>query len=633
MAVGARLVSAILLSVFCLLPFAFASAQQPRDGGGTGATGTAVIAGVVLTDDAAAQPVRRAIVTVSGSALATSRSAITDDAGKFAISQLPPGRFSIGVKKAAYIPGAYGAMRPGRPGTALPLTAGQRADVTLKIARAAVLAGTIRDQQGETVPGVQISALKIPGSGDITNLFGTGDSVATDDRGAYRIFGLLPGEYVIAAVPRVTGSGEIGNRSAADMDATLLALQQRAGRGGNALPGSPANRPTPPPPPSSHGYAPTYFPGGTTFSGSTRIRLGPGDERTGMDFVVAPVRTTTIEGAVTGAGDSPTAVQLAIQIDGPRVTGLFSSFPVLSQRPDATNQFKYTNVAPGHYKIMARLARNEPPPPGGRAGVSGGSTTVTRPPNAPDTLYAIAEVDVAGTDVSGVILSLQPGANVSGRLVFNSDSRKPPEDLGRIRVTISPPGGTYMSSSNNTVIGNTFNSVSPAAVRPDATFGATGIAPGTYVLRVALPADLGQTWALESAVLKGQELLDSPLEIDFMRDLSDVVITFSDRRTELSGSLQTSTGGPAPEYFVVVFSSNPSHWTAQSRRMKMTRPGTDGRFNFADLPPGDYLIAALTDVAPDEWQTPAFLEQVVSGAIKISIAPGAHLTQDLRVVR
>ena len=48
-----------------------------------------------------------------------------------------------------------------------------------------------------------MSAVRIPGSGNITNIFATADVVTTDDRGAYRIFGLLPGEYVVAAVPRV----------------------------------------------------------------------------------------------------------------------------------------------------------------------------------------------------------------------------------------------------------------------------------------------------------------------------------------------------------------------------------------------------------------------------------------------
>jgi uncharacterized protein (DUF2141 family) len=638
---GARrqfFLSSVFVFAVCLLPSAFAlpsaltMAQQTRDTSAVPVSGTGVIAGAVVTDDAAAQPIRRAIVTVSGGGMKTSRSAITDDSGTFLIDRLPEGRFSIVVKKAAYLPGAYGATRPAGPGTALALAAGQRAEITLTLARAAVLAGVIRDEQGESAPGVQVSAVRIPGSGDLTRIFATAETAVTDDRGVYRIFGLLPGEYAVAAIPRVTGSGEIGNRSTAEMDATLSALQRRSGRGGIAAqPG--VAPPAIPPPPASFNYAPTYYPGATAFAGATRIRLAPGDERTGVDFVIAPVRAATIEGAVTGAGDAPANVQLAIVIDGPRVSALFSAYPVLSQRPGETTQFKYTNVAPGRYRIMARFSRSQSQNQTVAIGVGSARSGSNLPQRSADTLYGVADVDVSGADMTGVIVALQPGATLSGRVVFESESRKAPEDLSGIRVTISPPGGTYMSSSGGTVVGNTFNSVTPAQVLPDGTFTATAIAPGTYQLRVTLPAAIGQTWSLQSAVLRGQDLLDVPLEIDSGGDLPNAVLTFSDRRSELTGTLQTSSGGPAPGYIVVVFPQDRTFWTPDSRRVKSARPGTDGRFSVMDLPPGDYLIGALTDVDPDEWQTPAFLDQLVPAAIKVTISPGARVTQDIRVVR
>jgi uncharacterized protein (DUF2141 family) len=502
----------------------------------------------------------------------------------------------------------------------------------VKLARAAVVAGVIRDQQGEPAPGVQVSAVRIPGASVPANLFSGAETAVTDDRGAYRIFGLVPGEYAIAAVPRVTGMGEIGNRSSAEMDATLSVLQRRSGRGGIAP--QPGTAPVAvPPPPESFSYAPTYYPGSTAFAGATRIRLTPGDERTGIDFVVSPVRTALVEGTVTGAGDTPANVQLTIQVDGPRASALFSSYPVLSVRPGETSQFKYTNVAPGRYRIMARWSRSATREltVGIAAGGAGGVSNA--PPRSPDTLYGVADVDVSGSDLTGVILSLQPGASLSGNVVFESTSGKPPGDLTGLRVTISPPGGTYMSSSGGTVVGNSFNSVTPAQVRADGTFTASAIAPGTYELRVTVPAAIAQTWALQSAVLRGKDLLDFPLEIDSGGDLPNAVLTFSDRRSELTGTLQSSSGGPAPGYFVVIFPQDRTFWTPQSRRIKSARPGTDGRFTIADLPAGDYFIAALTDVDPDEWQTPAFLDQLVPAAIKVVMTPGGRLTQDIRVIR
>jgi hypothetical protein len=53
---------------------------------------------------------------------------------------------------------------------------------------------------------------------------------------------------------------------------------------------------------------------------------------------------------------------------------------------------------------------------------------------------------------------------------------------------------------------------------------------------------------------------------------------------------------------------------------------------FADLPPGAYLIAALTDLDPNEWQTPAFLEQVLPAGVPVAIKEGEKRTQDLKIV-
>ena len=57
----------------------------------------------------------------------------------------------------------------------------------------------------------------------------------------------------------------------------------------------------------------------------------------------------------------------------------------------------------------------------------------------------------------------------------------------------------------------------------------------------------------------------------------------------------------------------------------------DGRFVFADLPPGEYLIAALTDLDPIDLQDPAFLEQIASAGAKVTIAEGEKKVQDLKM--
>ena len=99
----------------------------------TPTTGTASIAGTVVNDEERAAPVRRAIVTVAGPGLVPSRSAITDDDGRFVIERLPAGRFTVSVSRASFITSIYGAKRPGKPGTPVVVVAGISACFTRRI--------------------------------------------------------------------------------------------------------------------------------------------------------------------------------------------------------------------------------------------------------------------------------------------------------------------------------------------------------------------------------------------------------------------------------------------------------------------------------------------------------------------
>ena len=114
-------------------------------------------------------------------------------------------------------------------------------------------------------------------------------------------------------------------------------------------------------------------------------------------------------------------------------------------------------------------------------------------------------------------------------------------------------------------------------------------------------------------------------------NLTGVTVTLSDKRTELSGTLSSASGQPVSDYYVIAFSADRSNWRFGSRRNMSARPATDGRFILADLPAGEYLVAALTDLDPNDWQDAAFLEQVAPAAVKVTILEGEKKTQDLRI--
>jgi hypothetical protein len=88
------------------------------------------------------------------------------------------------------------------------------------------------------------------------------------------------------------------------------------------------------------------------------------------------------------------------------------------------------------------------------------------------------------------------------------------------------------------------------------------------------------------------------------------------------------------DLFVIAFPVDRAFWLRYGRRLQLTRPGTDGRFVFRDLPPGEYFLAALSDVDQDEWQDAAFLAEVVAaGVARLALGEGERKVHDLRIGR
>jgi len=250
--------SPILLSL--LLTLTAGAPQQPRDAAGAAATGTSRLSGVVVGDEPSPQPVRRAIVTITGSALRVSRSTITDDSGRFAFDNLPAGCFNVTAARKAYLTSAFGAAYPGGPGTRVSVAdAAHVNDVRITLWKGAVLTGVITDASGTPVPSLAVSVFR-----STSTRFESAGVDVTDDRGSYRVYGLHPGEYIVAAVPRPTGGGDMGVRSEREVDALLAALERgRPGVMTAARPGEMAPEPAFASPAASRtlSFAPFYCAG------------------------------------------------------------------------------------------------------------------------------------------------------------------------------------------------------------------------------------------------------------------------------------------------------------------------------------------------------------------------------------
>src|SRR5688572_3772672 len=157
----------------CAIFIAVMSAAAQRSPAETGE-----ISGVVMRTGDSPILLARVLVTISGDALKPSRTVITDDAGRFTFRDLPAGRFTLVAARPPYIRTAFGARRPGRPGTPITLAAGERVvGLTIPMARGAAITGVVRHPGAEPAPGIQVGATPLDVPGDPT-----ATPFLTDDR-------------------------------------------------------------------------------------------------------------------------------------------------------------------------------------------------------------------------------------------------------------------------------------------------------------------------------------------------------------------------------------------------------------------------------------------------------------------
>lgn len=573
---------------------------------------SATISGQVVTTDRDAAPIRRAIVTLTGGNIPSNLSAVTDDGGRFRFVDLVPGRYTLSVAKAGYLTMTHGATRPGRPGVSLALSAGQQVDVRLPLPKGAVITGTVRDEFGQPVSAVRVNVIRAALVGGGSGYRASADTLLTDDRGVYRAYGLMPDEYVVAAVPR-SGSGTRLADGEFDSQARALEQRQTGAAGGSNAAGNPSA-----PEQESVAFAPTFFPGTVIATNAGRVRVAPGEEHTGIDIVLAPVRVSKVSGVIVGGGEiDPRRMMPSLVRQGPALPGIFE--PLLSG-PNREGRFTAERVVPGRYTLLVATGH-------GAMMVSEDARSASTINKDVPSLFASAEFDVTGADITGLTLSLRPATTISGRLVFGPSNAKPPSPSSiRVGLARADPGVDGQAGS-----GRGGGVALPSAFpRDDGSFELAGVIPGEYSL--VAPATAG--WRLHSVMSGGRDLLDVPLVVDgSAQQVADVLITYTDRRSELAGTLTTSTGQPASEFTVIAFPVERSYWRPGARRIKTARPATNGAFSIMDLPAGDYLVAALTDFDPSDLLQGDYLEQIVSAGIKVVIADAQQTRQDLRIAR
>jgi len=437
-----------------------------------------------------------------------------------------------------------------------------------------VITGTVIDIDGRPATGLSVSALspRIVGAlGERQWLDAPGVlSSTTDDRGVYRIYGLPAGEYLVSAQvlsrPGIAGSNDVlmMTRGGASQ---MMSMSQ------------------------------VLHPGVTDPGPAVRIAVRAGEERAGIDVQLVYVPLVTVSGIVSSpAGWGPSRVTLWRTDD----TTQLQTAPVVSA--DDQGRFVFRSIRPGSYRLSARSAQA---PSGGR-----GSALIG------DVQYASVDIAVNGDDVDGLALSLQPGLSIAGRVVFESSRAAPPPPL---QFSIPSPLVLDRASGGWPM---------PAIVVENGRFLIRGVTPGPFRI-ASLPRGIrgpAGIWWLQSVVTGGRDLLDAPLNIQ--QSIDDAVATFTDRASEIAGSVRDARGAVAPEVWVVAFPLDRAGWFFNSRRIAAVRPNREGQWTIRNLPPGDYRVVA-GDLDPNDWFDPVMLEGLLPAATPVRVEGPEKYTIEL----
>jgi hypothetical protein len=233
--------------------------------------------------------------------------------GSFVIPRVAPGAYYVVVTAAGYLstlgPHEDGAgdvtdaPKPPQPAAQAPVTiprvdvqAEQTANIDVRIERGAAISGTIRYDDGTPAAGVIVSALYkskkgwIPSQTGDFGAFAMPSSLTTDDLGHYRIGGLRDREYILQAMlfhMDLMPAGGSGGGLAGALSNALAIYSGDAMRKSDAVP----------------------------------FKLGPGEDRAGVDITIPLSKLHFITGVVTAAGDGHAINNGHISIEDPADKG------------------------------------------------------------------------------------------------------------------------------------------------------------------------------------------------------------------------------------------------------------------------------------------------------------------------
>lgn len=366
-----------------------AFAQSPAASGNS-------IEGTVVNDRTGLPLVRAHVVLRPAQAGSNAIGIDTDDKGAFVIRDVAAGRYSLSASRDGYLATSVCLMGAVRlPQTFAIGTKESIASLIFRLRPFAVVAGRISFEDGEAAMNIRVEAYR-EYRNHLRHGYALAGSAVSNDRGEYRMFGLHPGSYIMAAT---NDHPPAANEQVRETQALR--------------------------------YATTFYVNSTRLSEAVPVKLDYGQEIGGIDVFLARVRPVTVRGhVISGLTGNAVAASIALQrLDAHSTASIALTVPATF---DQDNQFEIRGVTPGAYIIWAEGAD------GGKALVGHAPLTVG------ESEVDNVELTIQGERPGSAVLVVEGGVKLAEpvRLRF-----EPRNERGKVVEASEEAGGLGFSFS------------------------------------------------------------------------------------------------------------------------------------------------------------------------------------------
>ena len=436
----------------CLLAFAVAASAQAESGKASANSkepSQASLHGSVVRDPGG-EPIKKAVVELlaENQEEANNYTATSDPEGHFKIEGIAPGRYRIFVERLGFL--EVDAKHTRSQGMSFSLDAGQELkDVVLRMQPAAVVTGRVLDEDGDPMPGAEVTVSLRRYSSRGLRLEPMG-SAQTNDLGEYRIGGLLAGKYYVKANPALNFQSMVAEKK----------------------PETPGARA------SEMSYVTTFYPGTTDRLQAGTVELHPGDE-TPVNFSLVRIHAAHVRGSVAGLTAGSKAIVLLRSADSSTISW--------GGEVDKDGKFDIPHVAPGRYGV-------------------GVSTVIADSPQS-----AQSTVEVSDADINSLRLSLSGGTLIRGRV--RVEPKGDPKSMALFVALSRLDGDDDWSEGVTFNDDSSGGSPTLAKVKSDGSFELKNVPPGLYEVEISSASQEGGGYFVESAAVGTKETVESGLSV------------------------------------------------------------------------------------------------------------------------